>query len=231
MWGLTVFLLNFHNHLYDCASICFGCDFAAVTILCWNLDVNVFVYWCVWLFGFTSMFMCSICATNCSQRPFTCTTSQTTCTAGMHRTSVRFIFCITVTAHGLSKDIVSEPRCQAGRKEGEVVVPLLSLLFLFYVFLTLVSVFLSDVATSNFEQRAASQRKTSVFKYNLETYFVCVSCVEHWNWRRKPEFPNWVQITQTGQLLQNTPQHHLIHIIKVQVMLKQMFRKIWARTM
>ncbi|CAK6966964.1 interleukin-31 receptor subunit alpha [Scomber scombrus] len=59
----------------------------------------------------------SMCRTNCSQRPFTCTTSHTTCTAKINRTSVRFEFCITITAHGHSQDVLSEPRCQLGRIE------------------------------------------------------------------------------------------------------------------
>ncbi|XP_042292673.1 interleukin-31 receptor subunit alpha [Thunnus maccoyii] len=50
-------------------------------------------------------------------RPFTCTTSGTNCTARINSSSVRFIFCITITAHGLSQDIISEPRCQSGRIE------------------------------------------------------------------------------------------------------------------
>ena len=83
----------------------------------------------------------SMCGTNCSLRPFTCTTSHTTCTAKINHTSVRIVFCITITAHGHGQDVLSEPRCQPGRDEGETVVPLplLSLLFLFFIFLTLVS--------------------------------------------------------------------------------------------
>ncbi|XP_044023287.1 interleukin-6 receptor subunit beta isoform X2 [Siniperca chuatsi] len=47
---------------------------------------------------------------------FTCTTSGTSCTA-ITGSSVRFDFCITITAHGHDQDILSERRCQSGRTE------------------------------------------------------------------------------------------------------------------
>ncbi|KAM7376101.1 hypothetical protein PAMP_005848 [Pampus punctatissimus] len=55
--------------------------------------------------------------TNSSLKTFTCTTSGLSCTAGISSSSVRSIFCITITAHGYSQDILSEPRCQRGRIE------------------------------------------------------------------------------------------------------------------
>lgn len=54
-----------------------------------------------------------------SQRPFTCTTSGTSCTASTNASSVRFVFCITVTAHGRNHSVSSNPRCKPGRIEGE----------------------------------------------------------------------------------------------------------------
>ncbi|XP_040916831.1 interleukin-31 receptor subunit alpha [Toxotes jaculatrix] len=56
-------------------------------------------------------------AANSSLKTFTCTTSNTSCTAGIGSSSVRFTFCITVTAHSRSRDISSSPRCQPGRIE------------------------------------------------------------------------------------------------------------------
>lgn len=55
---------------------------------------------------------------------FSCNTSDTSCTA-ITGSSVRFTFCISITAHGGSGDITSHPRCQSGRIEGEAVVLLL----------------------------------------------------------------------------------------------------------
>ncbi|XP_072220897.1 interleukin-6 receptor subunit beta-like [Leuresthes tenuis] len=52
-----------------------------------------------------------------SLKTFTCTTSGTSCTAGIGGSTVRIIYCIRVTAHGGSLNISSEPRCQPGRKE------------------------------------------------------------------------------------------------------------------
>ncbi|GAA6213324.1 interleukin-6 receptor subunit beta-like isoform X1 [Lates japonicus] len=54
---------------------------------------------------------------NSSLTPFTCTTPDTSCTADIGMSSVRFNFCITVTAHGHRGDISSELRCQPGRIE------------------------------------------------------------------------------------------------------------------
>ncbi|XP_070776836.1 interleukin-6 receptor subunit beta-like [Enoplosus armatus] len=55
--------------------------------------------------------------TNSYQNTFTCNTSDTSCTA-ISGSSVRFTFCITVTAHGHSGyRIKSQRRCQPGRTE------------------------------------------------------------------------------------------------------------------
>ncbi|XP_045919345.1 interleukin-31 receptor subunit alpha isoform X1 [Micropterus dolomieu] len=54
--------------------------------------------------------------TNRPLNTFTCTTSGTSCTV-ITGSSVRFTFCITVTAHGHSKDTQSACRCQSGRTE------------------------------------------------------------------------------------------------------------------
>ncbi|XP_041809751.1 interleukin-6 receptor subunit beta isoform X2 [Chelmon rostratus] len=54
--------------------------------------------------------------TNSPLNLFTCTTSDTSCTA-VTNSSVRFNFCITVTAHGHSRDVSSQRRCQSGRTE------------------------------------------------------------------------------------------------------------------
>ncbi|XP_023286551.1 interleukin-6 receptor subunit beta-like [Seriola lalandi dorsalis] len=55
--------------------------------------------------------------TNSSLRTYKCTTSGTNCTANISVSSVRFIYCITVTAHGRSLNVSSDPRCQPGRIE------------------------------------------------------------------------------------------------------------------
>nr|XP_046268504.1 interleukin-6 receptor subunit beta isoform X2 [Scatophagus argus] len=47
---------------------------------------------------------------------FTCTTPDTSCTA-ITNSSVRYVFCVTVTAHGHSWNVSSQPRCQSGRVE------------------------------------------------------------------------------------------------------------------
>ncbi|KAM4542655.1 interleukin-31 receptor subunit alpha isoform 2-T2 [Odontesthes bonariensis] len=52
-----------------------------------------------------------------SLKTFTCTTSGTSCTAGIGDSTVRIDYCIRVTAHGGSLNITSELRCQPGRKE------------------------------------------------------------------------------------------------------------------
>lgn len=69
--------------------------------------------------------------TNRPLNTFTCTTSGTSCTV-ITGSSVRFTFCITVTAHGHSKDTQSACRCQSGRTEGKVVVLLLIAHLLFF---------------------------------------------------------------------------------------------------
>ncbi|CAJ1074431.1 interleukin-6 receptor subunit beta isoform X1 [Xyrichtys novacula] len=56
---------------------------------------------------------------------FSCTTSGTSCTAALNGSSVRFTFCIVVTAHCQSGDVLSQSRCQSGRVE--VVLPPVSL--------------------------------------------------------------------------------------------------------
>ncbi|CAG5866638.1 unnamed protein product [Menidia menidia] len=48
---------------------------------------------------------------------FTCTTSGTSCSAGIGNSTVRINFCIRVTAHSGNRNISSELRCQPGRKE------------------------------------------------------------------------------------------------------------------
>ncbi|KAK2826464.1 hypothetical protein Q5P01_020678 [Channa striata] len=55
--------------------------------------------------------------TGSSLKTFTCSTSHTNCTAGLSGSSVRFTFCISVTAHARGGDITSPPRCQPGRTE------------------------------------------------------------------------------------------------------------------
>ncbi|XP_071354820.1 interleukin-31 receptor subunit alpha-like isoform X2 [Trachinotus anak] len=55
--------------------------------------------------------------TNSSVKLFTCTTSGTSCMASIGKSSVRYIFCITITAHGHSRNISSDRPCQSGRVE------------------------------------------------------------------------------------------------------------------
>ncbi|XP_054470187.1 interleukin-31 receptor subunit alpha [Anoplopoma fimbria] len=52
-----------------------------------------------------------------SAKEFTCNTSNTSCTARFVDTSVRNCFCITITAHGRNRSIMSQPRCQSGKTE------------------------------------------------------------------------------------------------------------------
>ncbi|XP_041827525.1 interleukin-6 receptor subunit beta [Melanotaenia boesemani] len=60
-------------------------------------------------------------AANSSLETFTCTTTGTSCTIGIPTLKVRIYFCISIRAQGGSFNILSEPRCQPGRKE--VVLP------------------------------------------------------------------------------------------------------------
>lgn len=53
---------------------------------------------------------------------FTCTTSQTSCTAETNSSSVRFTYCVVVTAHTHRGNVSSASRCQSGRTEGETAV-------------------------------------------------------------------------------------------------------------
>ncbi|XP_055361840.1 interleukin-31 receptor subunit alpha isoform X2 [Betta splendens] len=48
---------------------------------------------------------------------FACAASRGSCTAGMPGSSVRFVYCVTVTAHARGGDAASAPRCQSGRTE------------------------------------------------------------------------------------------------------------------
>ncbi|XP_022066831.1 interleukin-6 receptor subunit beta isoform X2 [Acanthochromis polyacanthus] len=52
-----------------------------------------------------------------SPKMFTCTTRDTNCTVGLGSSTVRIIFCITITAHSGGRNISSLPRCQPGRTE------------------------------------------------------------------------------------------------------------------
>ncbi|XP_034714869.1 interleukin-6 receptor subunit beta [Etheostoma cragini] len=54
---------------------------------------------------------------NKKQHTFTCTTSDTSCTAKLDGATAIFCFCITVTAHGHNQNITSHPRCQSGRTQ------------------------------------------------------------------------------------------------------------------
>ncbi|XP_061599256.1 interleukin-6 receptor subunit beta [Cololabis saira] len=55
--------------------------------------------------------------TSSAVKTFTCTTSGTGCTAGLHGSTVRINFCISVTAHTGIQNISSPVRCQSGRIE------------------------------------------------------------------------------------------------------------------
>ncbi|RVE57334.1 hypothetical protein OJAV_G00215370 [Oryzias javanicus] len=59
----------------------------------------------------------SVPATDNPRTTFTCTTSSTSCTAGILSSTVRIAYCIRVIAHIEGQNISSEPRCQPGRKE------------------------------------------------------------------------------------------------------------------
>lgn len=99
-----------------------------------------------------------------------CNTPNTSCTADIS-SSVRFKFCITVTAHSDRWNISSQHRCQSGRLEGEAAVLLLSLPPGLFACLTPPTpVFLSDVTSSDLEQHKASQAETSVPECNLEPH-------------------------------------------------------------
>uniref|UniRef100_UPI0037E84262 interleukin-31 receptor subunit alpha-like n=1 Tax=Semicossyphus pulcher TaxID=241346 RepID=UPI0037E84262 len=56
--------------------------------------------------------------TNSPLTTFSCTTPGTTCTAALSGSSVRFTFCISVTAHCHGGDTSSQSRCQSGRIEA-----------------------------------------------------------------------------------------------------------------
>lgn len=90
----------------------------------------------VWLNG---MYRAAPTTTNRPLKTFTCSTSNTSCTAGIYGSSVRFTFCIIITAHTRSGNISSAPRCQPGRAEGETVElpPLVPSLLVSCFFLTL----------------------------------------------------------------------------------------------
>lgn len=94
--------------------------------------------------------------------------------------SVRFNFCITVTAHSHRGDISSELRCQPGRIEGEAVSLLPTYTLTFHVLHLShfsLAVFLSDVASSDFGRCGTSQRDASVSERDLETHLCSLSCV------------------------------------------------------
>lgn len=137
---------------------------------------------------------------------FQCDTPNTSCTANTS-SSVRFTFCITVTAHSDGWNISSQQRCQSGTLEGEAAVRLLLLppgLFLSDVYLTPPTpVFISDATSSEPEQHKASQAETSVPECNLEPRPVWVSCLRlgHQKWR--PDIPSGVHGPGAGLSLPN----------------------------
>lgn len=126
---------------------------------------------------------------------FPCSTQNTSCTA-ITNSSVRFEFCITVTAHSDGWNISSQHRCQSGRIEGEAAVLLLLLppgLFLSDVCLTPPTpVFLSDVTSSDLEQHKASQAETSVPECDLELHAGWVSCLVPRDQKWTPDIPSGV---------------------------------------
>lgn len=152
-----------------------------------------------------------------ASRTFSCITSDTSCTAAMTGSCVRFNFCVSITAHGGSGDITSRPRCRSGRIEGEAgcasptCTPILLLSSLISYLLSFshssLPVFLSDAASSDFEKRKASRWETSVSECKLEPHLLCLSCVWVWNQSRKPEFPNRVHSTGAGLPLPYFPKH------------------------
>jgi len=135
-----------------------------------------------------------------SLKTFTCTTSGTSCTAGIGGSTVRIVYCIRVTAHGGSLNISSEPRCQPGRKEGEAIIllPLTSSLFSLTFAL---HVFLSDFASSDFEESEPGSWFTRVSGCSLATRLVRFSCVWLRNRGQTTEFPNRTDCTGTCELL------------------------------
>lgn len=158
-------------------------------ILCTGVWVNAFVFYvCV------DEGMCRIEPTN-ALRTFTCITSDTNCTAKISGQFVRIIFCITITAHGHSQDIQSEPRCQPGRIEGEAVV-LLSLvpsLLLSYIFLSLFylsfSVMLPPVTLESVKQvRGRPQCLKVEWSRDLSLFSVSNSEIEAGNLNSQIEF-------------------------------------------
>lgn len=86
-----------------------GACFAAVwRCICSNLKRILFGVWYVfWRSG------------RVRHIPFSCTTPNTSCTAVINSSSIRFRFCISITAHLASGDLTSQPRCESAIYESE----------------------------------------------------------------------------------------------------------------
>lgn len=147
------------------------------------------------------------------QQTFTCTTSDTSCTARLDGTSVNFCFCITITAHGHNQNITSHPRCQSGRTEGEVSPTCILIIPLLLLSHSSLPIFLSDVVSSDIEEQPVSQWETSVSESNLELHLVWLSFVWLGNQSWRPEIANRIHSTGTGLPLPITSKHKTTHCI------------------
>lgn len=147
---------------------CPGACFAAVwCYICSNLKRI--------LFGILRVFLRS---RSIKHTQFFCTTSNTSCTAVINSSSIRFRFCVSITAHLASGDQTSQPRCESAIYESEfllfgccffcfppvctcntsTIVPLHSSL----------SCFFSDVASGGSERYLAGQEKCDMRENELE---------------------------------------------------------------
>lgn len=134
--------------------------------------------------------------TNSSLKTFNCFTSHTSCTAGISSSSVRFTFCITVTAHTHCGDISSASRCQPGRTEGEtVVLPslvpslLVSYVFLIHCFILFVSVMLPPVILNGVKPvTGMPQCLNLTWSRTLSVFPVSASEIENGNLNSQIEF-------------------------------------------
>lgn len=127
--------IHLHSRVFFYLGLLFCTCSSTCSLLCQRQgqqQMNIVLFFCVCLRMHRAKTMPS------PQNMFNCISSNTSCTV-ITNSSVRFTFCITVTAHGHSWDISSRPRCQSGRTEGEDVALLLlaPVLFLSYFCLTL----------------------------------------------------------------------------------------------
>lgn len=126
------------------------------------------------LFGILHVFLRS---RSIKHTQFYCTTSNTSCTAVINSSSVRFRFCVSVMAHQASGDQTSPRRCESAIIESEFL--LFGVFFCFPPVCTCntstivllhssLSCFLSDFASGGSERYLATHEKCYVRENELE---------------------------------------------------------------